>query len=178
VRLLLCARLCEEEGGYEYASYDNRELEHEVSFGAGVGVAVADNGEGHVEDAVVRRPLEDQEGGDGEQLSPSERCGANPEVASGLEGNEGHEHREMIRQECRKMPKKWYRNHVYRSPGAHRASGQGRVVLTNGQITGCIVGATAGGYFAAVSSAGAAIPVGTIGGCFIGAGVVEILEDL
>jgi hypothetical protein len=68
-----------EEGEYENAAYDQAECE--ASFGPGVGVAVVANGEGHVEDAIVKSPLESES----KEVPPSERCGAedSASVASG-----------------------------------------------------------------------------------------------
>jgi RHS repeat-associated protein len=93
----------EEEGEYEYASYAHRALEHEASFGPSIAIAVSNNGEGHVEDAVDRLPFEGQEGGGREEVPPSERCG------TGVEGTQTQEvgpggYREDVRAECRRLP--------------------------------------------------------------------------
>lgn len=99
-----------EEGGEEHAAYrHNPQAEHEASFGPGVGVAVVGNGEGRIEDAVVRSPLE-SEGGGSKEVPPSERCGAESDagVAS------GGAHREYAHgPQCRRHKPSWYKNHYY-----------------------------------------------------------------
>jgi len=99
----------QEEGGEEYAAYHNPQAEREASFGPGVGVAVVANGTGRIEDAVVRSPLESEEGGS-KEVPPSERCGAesNAGVAS------GGAHRVYVQgAQCRKHKPSWYKNHYY-----------------------------------------------------------------
>lgn len=41
-----------------------------------------------------------------------------------------------------------------------------------------MIGGVAGGYFAAETSAGLATEAGATGGCFVGGGIVIIIEDL
>lgn len=95
----------------EYVAYQhNSQAEHEASFGPGLGTAVVANGEGHIEDAVVRSPIESGEEGESKQLSPSERCGAESSavVAS------GGAHREYVQgPRCKRHPPSWYKNHYY-----------------------------------------------------------------
>ncbi len=172
----LALRVLQEEGGEEYASYHGSQAEREASFGPGVAVAVVDNGEGHAEDAVVRRPLERAEEGGSEDVSPSERCGTGAGYEHGVAlGSLAH--REDIRQECRKRAPGWYRNRV-RSPGARSTRGRGDVVLHGGAIAGCLVGGVAGGTFATVTTVGLGTAAGAYGGCFIVGGAVIILEDI
>jgi len=106
----LVARGKEEEGGYEYAGFHNRALEREASFGPGVAISVFDNGEGHVEDAIVRSPLESgEEGGSEEEVPPGERCSA--DGSAGIASGGGR--REYAKgPQCKKHPPGWYRNHV------------------------------------------------------------------
>jgi RHS repeat-associated protein len=169
----------EEEWGEEYASYHNRELEHEVSFGPGVGVAVADNGEGRIEDAVVRSSLAGgEEGGSKEEVPPSERCGAGTEEPHGREVSSERGQREDVQgPQCRKRAPGWYRNRV-RSPGARATHGRGRVVTHGGAIVGCIVGGVLGATFAGATTVGLGTEAGAYGGCFITGGAVVILEQI
>jgi hypothetical protein len=155
----------EEESEYEYASYQQRTLEHEASFGPGVASAVADSGEGHIEDAVARPPFEGQEEGHRELVPPSERCGTGTEGERGLAlGSSGY--REDIRQECRKRAPGYYRNR----PRSGRGPG--------GPIAGCIVGGGVGAAIALGTSAGLATEAGAYGGCVVGGTIVTVVERL
>jgi hypothetical protein len=69
--LRLCVRVAKEEEEGEYASY-HREAEQENSFGAGVGLAVADTTEPHAEDTVIKS-IEGREQ-DKSEHAPEEQC--------------------------------------------------------------------------------------------------------
>lgn len=102
----------EEEGEYEYASYEERTLEREASFGPGVAIAVVDDGEGHLEDAVV---IQAEEGNEGDREGYSPRCGSATQEAGLADTLSRSEHREYVHgPQCPVMPKSWYKNKRYK----------------------------------------------------------------
>jgi uncharacterized protein YcfJ len=59
---------------------------------------------------------------------------------------------------------------------------EGQLAVVNvhkkGPFIGCIVGGFIGGYFATETTVGLATEAGATGGCFVGGGLVIIVEDI
>jgi RHS repeat-associated protein len=98
----------EEGWGEEYISYEARQNEQEASFGPGVGIAIVDKGQGHLEDAVVTSPSLGGETDEGE--ARGELCGTAADGA--VSPSVGHRE-EVHGRQCKKHAPSWYKNHYY-----------------------------------------------------------------